>query len=127
MKHVVVFTVLALVFAACSSAKVRILPGENGVNKVVSADIEREDAEEAALEEANKYCEKRGKHMFVVREDKTAYKGSMNETTRKGVRAASRTAVMVGQAGGVLSQAGMGGYSATNDRDYEATFQFRCK
>lgn len=128
---------LALAFQACSTAKVRILPGENGVNRVVSRDIEKDDAEEAALKQANKYCEKMGKQMYVVKEDKTDYQGSMDENTRKTVRKASRTAMILGGpvgvasdsvgAAGVLSGAGAVGHTMTSDRDYEAKFTFRCK
>lgn len=127
MKYLFLIVGSVLVLASCSSAKVRIMPMENGVNKVISSDREKEDAEEAAIKEANKYCEKGGQRMVIVKEQKTAYNGQMNENTRKTVRNASKTAMMMGQAGGVLSQAGMSGYSMTNDRDYEAQFMFTCK
>jgi hypothetical protein len=128
---------LALIFQACSTAKVRILPGEDGVNRVVSRDIEKDDAEEAAVKQARKYCDEQGRQMYVVKEDKTNYQGSMKEDTRKTVRNASKAAMILGGPAGVLSEsvgvggavsgAGMAGYSMTSDRDYEAQFTFRCK
>lgn len=128
---------ISFLFGACSTAKVRILPGEDGVNRVVSRDIEGDGAEEAAVEKAKKYCEEQGKQMYVVKENKTNYTGSMNENTRKTVRNASKAAMVLGGPagmatdsvgiGGAVSGAGMAGYSMTSDRDYTAEFQFRCK
>lgn len=121
----------------CSTAKVRILPGENGRNRAVSRDIEKDDAEEAAIEKAREYCEKQGKQMYVLKEEKTDYQGSMDESTRKTVRNASKAAMILGGPAGVLSSsAGVGGavsgagavgYSMTRDRDYEARLEFTCK
>ncbi|MGE3261542.1 MAG: hypothetical protein AB7K68_07170 [Bacteriovoracia bacterium] len=125
MKRALFCLALALLFSACSSAKVRILPGANGVNKVVSSDHEKEDAEEAAIKEANNFCEKQKRRMYVVKENKTNYNGSMNENTRKGVRSASQTAAVLG--GGILGDAGMAGYSMTSNHEYEAKFFFTCR
>jgi hypothetical protein len=113
--------------AACSTAKVRILPGEDGVNRVVSRDIERDGAEEEAAKEAQEYCADRGQQMVVVREEKTNYEGSMNEDTRKAARNASKAAVILGGHVGPISDAGTAGYAMTSDRDYKAEFTFRCK
>ncbi|MBC7387320.1 MAG: hypothetical protein H7301_14305 [Cryobacterium sp.] len=130
-------SVLALFFAGCSTAEVRVLPGEDGVNRVVSRDIERDGAEKEALKKAEKYCEDRHKEMVVVQEDKTAYEGSMDEESRKTIRNASKAAVLLGGPAGVLSNsygvggavgaAGGVGYSMTSDRDYKAEFKFRCR
>lgn len=127
----------SLMTQGCSTAKVRILPGEDGNNQVVSRDIERDDAEEAAADEAKEYCEKQGKKLYVVKEEKTAYQGSMDEDTRKTVRNASTAAILLGGPTGVLSNsagvggavagAGMAGHAMTSDRDYEARFTFTCK
>jgi hypothetical protein len=132
-----VLTFFTLLFQGCSTAKVRIMSGEDGVNQVVSRDIERDNAEEAAYDKARDYCEDKGKQMYVVKEEKTAYSGSMKEETRNTVRNASKAAMILGGPVGVLSQsagaggvvggAGVVGYSMTSDRDYEARFSFRCK
>lgn len=126
-KHFLLFALMGLLVTACSSAKVRILPGANGVNKVVSSDREKDDAEEAALKEANKFCERDHKRMYVMKEQKTNYKGSMKEETRNGVRNASKTAMMMGGMDSPLGNLGTAGYSMTNDRDYEAKFFFQCR
>ncbi len=134
---------ISIVFAiwwlatACSTAKVRVFPGADGTNRVVSRDIERDGAEEAAYKHAQDYCKDRGKEMVLAQEQRTSYEGSMNEDTRKTVRNASKAAVLLGGPAGVLSQnavvggavsgAGMAGYSMTSDRDYEARFMFQCK
>lgn len=136
--HEIIFiSSLTLLLQACSTARVRILPGEDGVSRVVSRDIEKDGAEEAAFEKANDYCEKQGRKMYVVKEDVTNYQGSMKEETRKNVRNASKAAMILGGpagllsnstgVGGVVSGAGIVGYSMTSDRDYEAQFTFRCK
>lgn len=134
-----IFCLLALVAAmqGCSTAKVRVLPGEDGINQVVSKDIEKDDAEEAAMEKALEYCEKQGKQLYVKKEEKTSYNGSMDEDTRNTVRKASKAAMIIGGPAGVLSKsagvggvvtgAGMTGHVMTSDRDYEARFSFTCK
>jgi hypothetical protein len=137
LKTALILVLATTSFQACSTAKVRILPGEDGINRVVSKDIEKENAEEAALKKANDFCEDQNKKMYVVKEDKTAYQGSMNENTRKAVRNGSKAAMILGGPAGVLSRsvgvggavsgAGMAGYSMTSDRDYEAQFTFRCR
>ncbi len=136
-------SVLALVaLVACSTAKVNVMPGEDGVNKVLVRDIERDDAEEEAVNAANKYCEKQNKHA-VFMHNKTDYQGSMDEGTRNTVRKASRAAQVVGAgmggvgygvgdsgtaiAGGVLGSAGTVGGMMTNDRDYKTEVLFKCK
>jgi len=122
----------------CSTVSVRVMPGENGVNKVVVRDIERESAEEESVKAANKYCEKRNQEAVFVDESKTKYTGSMDEDTRKTVRKASTAAMVLGGVGGVASRetmtpgavlgsAGVVGHVMTNDRDYEVAASFKCK
>jgi len=140
MKKIIVALSLIFVGAllqSCSSAKVRILPGEDGINKVVSRDRERDGAEEAAYKKARDFCEDQDKMFFLVKEEKTAYQGTMDEQKRKDIRNASKAAMVLSGPAGVLADnaaiggavagAGTIGYSMTNDRDYTAEFQFRCK
>lgn len=135
-KHYLIATFLMFTIAACSTAKVRILPGE-GVNKVVSTDYEKDDAEEAAIKEATEYCEKQHKRVaFVNPDNKSQYTGKMDEGTRNTVRKASKTAMILsgpvgvgtnsGAAGGILGGAGIIGHEMTNDRDYKAEWNFKC-
>lgn len=121
--------------AACSTASVRVMPGEDGTNRVVSKDIEQDGAEEAAVKAANEYCEKRGQSAVFVN-DKTQYKGDMDEQTRKNVRKASQVGVLLGGAGAATGNSGVGavlgtagtvGYGMTNDRAYQNEVVFKCK
>lgn len=117
---------LTFMLQACSTAKVRVMPGEKGVNKVVAKDIEQEGAEEAAIDAAREYCEKRNAS-FVVLKERTKYTGDMDESTRKTVRKASKTAQVLGGFNTPVSTAGRVGTSMTNDRDYKAEVFFKCK
>jgi len=86
------FTVLALgVQFGCSTAKVRIKPGADGVHRVTSTDYEKDGAEEAAVDAANDFCKDRGKTAAFISED-TKYFGEMDEETRNTIRNASRAA-----------------------------------
>jgi len=137
MNKIYFFSILTIVsLAACSTAKVRILPGEN-VNKVVSTDYEKDDAEEAAIKEATEYCKEQHKRVaFVNQGNKSQYTGSMDESTRNNVRKASKAAMILsgpvgvgtdsGAAGGILGGAGIVGHEMTNDRDYKAEWDFKC-
>jgi uncharacterized protein YceK len=122
--------------SACSTAKVRILPGE-GVHKVVSTDYEKDDAEEAAVKEATEYCHKMNKQVAFVNSDKKSeYTGKMDENTRNTVKKASNAAIILsgplgvgtrsGAVGGILGGAGIVGHEMTNDRDYKAEWDFKC-
>lgn len=126
---------LAGTLAACSTASVRVLPGENGLNRVMVRDIERDDAEEEAVDAAKEYCADRKQEAVFVK-DKTAYTGKMDENTRNTVRKASTAAMVLGgggvaarqtTAGAILGGAGTAGHIMTNDRDYEVEVQFRCR
>jgi hypothetical protein len=122
-------TLILTLFAAagCSTAKVRVMPGENGLNRAVSRDIERDNAETAAVDAANEYCEKRKQSAVFVSTDKTKYTGDMDESTRNTVRKASGVASVLGGFGTPIGQAGQAGRMMTNDRDYESAVAFRCK
>jgi hypothetical protein len=128
--------ILLMGLSACSTAKVRILPGETS-NKVVSTDFESDDAEEAAIEKANEYCQKYNKRaVFLNSDNKSKYTGKMDEGTRNTVRKASHAAMVLGgpigagtrsgAAGGLLGSAGFIGHAMTNDRDYRAEWNFKC-
>jgi len=129
------FLSTVLILAACSTASVRVMPGEDGTHRIISKDIEQEGAEEAAVKAANEFCEKRNQTAVFVNE-KTQYKGDMDEQTRKNVRTASKVGVMLGGVGAgtgnsgvgsVLGTAGTVGYASTNDRAYENEVLFKCK
>src|SRR5437868_9622431 len=69
LRCVYTFAVLValLILSACSTASVRVMPGEDGTNRVVSKDIEQEGAEEAAVKAANEFCEKRNQTAVLDR------------------------------------------------------------
>lgn len=124
-----------LVLFGCSTASVRVMPGEDGTNRIISKDIEQEGAEEAAVKAAHEFCEKRGLSAVFVKEN-TSYKGDMDEQTRKNVRTASKVGGLVGGvglgtrhngAGAILGTASAIGYGVTNDRAYENEVLFKCK
>ena len=114
---------LMLTTFACSTAVVRVMPGENGENTIIAKDREQDGAEEAANKAAHEYCEKKGKDAVFVK-NASKYNGSMDEGTRKAVRNASKVAWGLG---GVGQQAGNIGHGMTNDRDYESKVVFKCK
>ena len=122
---------------ACSTAKVHVMPGENGLNTVVSTDYESDGSEEAAVKKATEYCEKRGKQVaFVNPENKSQYTGKMDEGTRHAIKKASEAAILVGGPvgagthdavlGGGIGTAGVVGRSMVNDRDYKTELNFKC-
>lgn len=137
LRHTSLFAIVSalIILNACSTASVRVMPGDDGIHRVVSKDIEQEGAEEAAVKAANEFCEKRNQTAVFVNE-KTQYKGDMDEQTRKNVRTASKVGMMLGGVGygtrnsgvgAVLGTAGTVGYGATNDRAYQNEVRFKCK
>jgi hypothetical protein len=125
------FILSAVLASACSTARVRMMPGANGEHRVVARDIERDDANEAAHKAALEYCENQGKHAVFI-SDKTKYDGRMDEDTRNIIRQGSKVAMMLGGQGrygqpNPIGTAGRGGYMYTNERDYSAEMTFRCQ
>lgn len=115
-------TLFALILTSCSTASVRLLPGSKGVHKVLVRDIELEDAEEAAVKAAKDYCEERDQEAVFVKQ-KSNYTGKMDESTRKGVRAASDAVNLIPGAGLISSM----GKAVVNDRDYFSGALFKCQ
>lgn len=113
------------------------MPGENGINRVSVRDIEKTDSEEAAVDAAREYCEKRGSEAIFIEEKEAKYTGSMDESTRDTVRKASTAAMILGPTlgvathshvgGGVLGSAGVVGHTMTSGKDYQSELKFKCK
>src|SRR3712207_968926 len=99
LMSVSITSVLALSLGACSTAKVRMMPGEDGVHKVVVRDIERDNTEERAVEEAHEYCEEHGNKQAVFVKEEVKYTGTMDEGDRNTIRKASTAAMILGSAG----------------------------
>lgn len=136
MKHLLLSgLVLSLTAVGCSTASVRMMPGES-VNRAMARDHDREGAEEAAVEAAHKYCKEKGSEaLFVTNE--TKYTGEMQESTRNMIRRGSQAAMLVGGIGmaprrsrpygGLLGTAGTVGYVVTSGKDYEVVVDFKCR
>jgi hypothetical protein len=138
MKHLDKNLMVLIILGACSTAKVRTFPGEDGTVEVDSRDLEKDGAEEAAVKEASRYCETQGKRPYFMNGDRDAkYTGQMEEEKRNTIRKASRAAMIVGPTlgvashyhaiGGLVGGAGAVGTVMTNDRDYESKLKFRCQ
>ncbi len=137
MNKRIVLSGIAMSFVAfgCSTASVRMMPGEK-MNRALVRDINREDAEEAAVEAAQKYCKEKGSEA-VFASNATKYTGDMDESTRNMIRRGSTAAMMVGGVGmvpdqsralgGLLGTAGTVGYVATSGKDYEVIVDFSCR
>ena len=113
---------VSVVFQGCSTASVRVLPGANGQHRVVVRDVEKHNAEEAAVEGAKEYCEKSRQQYFVVSEN-TKYTGEMDETARNTIRKASG---VLGVIGGT-HEIGAAGREITSDKDYVSEVVFECR
>lgn len=134
-KHILAYgLVLSSALTACSTASVRVMPGEN-INRTIARDHDRDGAEEAATEAALKYCKEKGMEAkFVTAE--TKYTGEMEESTRNMVRRGSQAAMMIGGIGmgatrhrgpgALLGSAGTVGYVVTSGKDYEVMTDFKC-
>lgn len=137
MKNIFIFASFLIIINACSTASVRVMPGEDGVHTVISKDIEKDDAEEEAVKAAQKYCKEKKQEAVFVKTEDTKYTGSMDENTRKNIRTASKVGMILGGAGtvgnrtrgagAVLGTAGTVGYGVTSDRDYTSQVKFKCQ
>jgi hypothetical protein len=121
--------------AACATASVRVMPGQDGTNRVVVRDVERHSAEEAAVDAAKAYCKERGKEAFFL-DDSVKYTGTMDEAQREAIRRHAETATIMGgvvratevsDAAVIFEGAGAIGRSETSGKDYEAEVRFTCE
>jgi len=129
---------LTFVFAFTSCAHHRdVRPGADGLNRVQVRAQNQEQAERSAISQAEHYCEQFSKHPGFV-EEKTEYKGSMDEATRNTVHKASTAAMILGgtgatasrgtrSGGSVLGAAGTVGHIMTGGDDYTADMKFKCQ
>lgn len=124
--RLVMYGLTLSVVAACTTASVRVMPGEGDLHSVISRDIEREGAEEAAIEAAHDYCAKSQRTAVFVK-DETKYTGQMDEGARNVIRNASAAAWMLSKTGSPISDAGQVGNAMTSDRDYKSEIQFKCR
>ncbi len=131
---VIVGCSLIMAVTACSTASVRVMPGEDGTNRVVVRDVEKHAAEEAAVDAAKEYCAERGEEALFLSDD-IQYTGDMDEAQREAIRRQAETATVLGgviratdvkDAAIVFEGAGAAGRSMTSGRDYQAEVRFIC-
>lgn len=126
---------MSLTAFGCSTASVRMMPGER-LNRALARDTDREGAEEAAVKAANKYCKEKGSEAIFT-SNETKYTGDMEESTRNIIHRGSTAAMMIGGMGmvpdqsrgigGLLGSAGTVGYVVTSGKDYEVVVDFKCR
>jgi hypothetical protein len=124
-----------LAVTACSTANVRVMPGQDGTNRVVVRDVDKYDAEQAAFEAAKAHCEERGEETVFLSDD-VDYTGNMDESQREEIRKASETATILAgviratdaRDSAVIFEGGAAvGRSTTSGKDYEAEVRFTCQ
>ena len=127
--------IVGLGATACSTASTRVMPGQDGTNRVVSRDVEKHDAEFAAVDAAKVYCEKRGKEAIFL-DDDVVYTGDMDEEERAAIRKQAETATILGgviratdarDAAVIFEGGGAVGRTMTSGKDYQAEVRFTCK
>ncbi len=130
---VALFAVAAVV--SCTTASVRVMPGDDGTNRVVVRDVEKYAAEEAAVDAANDYCRERGKDAVFLG-DSVEYTGTMDEEEREAIRRQAEAATIMGgviratearDAAVIFEGAGAVGRSTTSGKDYMAEVRFTCE
>lgn len=133
-RAVVICCSVALGATACSTASVRVMPGQDGTNRVVVRDVEKHSAEEAAVEAATSYCQERGKEAFFL-SDELEYTGDMDEAQRTAIRKQAETATVLAgviratelkDAAPIFEGSGAVGRTMTSGKDYQAEVRFTC-
>ncbi len=125
----------AFIFSCAHHRDVR--PGADGLHKVTTRGPEDSTSARSALSQAQHFCKERQK-FAAIKSEETKYTGSMDEDTRKTVKAASKAASMVGfmadnpnsrrnDTADVLSGAGAAGQIMTGQDDYVTTMTFICQ
>jgi len=133
-KMAMVFSLVTL--ASCAS-HTHVRPGANGIHRVVIRGVEKETVERAAIREAGSFCGTKDLSPAFV-EEKTAYTGSMDESTHKMIgkvsKAASAGGGMMGVMGGQKEKnvgqgifgAGVVGATLQDEEAYTSDMSFKC-
>jgi hypothetical protein len=133
----VTISLFCLGFAFSCAHHRDVRPGADGLHKVTARGPEDSSSARDALSQAQHFCKEQKKYAAIKTED-TKYTGSMDEDTRKTVKAASKAASMVGfmadnphskrnDTADVLSGAGAAGQIMTGQDDYVTTMTFICQ
>lgn len=135
-----ILTTFALVALATGCAHHRdVRPGADNLHRVVIPTDDTEAANRDAVKQANHYCEeKRGGKSAVIVEENQKYTGSMDESSYKTAKTASKVAQAVGGAGYVFGGknertaggiVGLGGGIADQaiGNGYTVDMKFKCE
>lgn len=126
---------LALILSGCTS--LNVTTAEDGTHHTIMRSADKGAAEEAALDEAQEFCEKRHASVVVLKENHQ-YTGKMDEKERETIRNISRGVLAAGTMhsqsshplirlhGESAKTAGIVGYSMTSGDDYVAELRFKC-
>ncbi len=120
----ILIILIGLTSVACSTAHKKVMSTAEGANKIVVDDIEREKAEDEAFKSAQKYCKSK---KVVVLNEKTEYRGTMDEKQRNLIRKVSKTVWGLSKTGSPVETTGKAGQIMTSDRDYHTEITFKCQ
>jgi hypothetical protein len=139
MKKIILAIGALTILSSCAHHR-DVRPGADGVNYVSVNKEEGDEAQRDAIRQAEHYCSEVHKKHAVFTEEKTKYKGEMDENTRKTVKKASTAAAVIGSAvgvfggdqptrtgGAVLGGAGTVGGIMTSGNDYNTEMKFKCQ
>ena len=127
-----------LILSACAHHR-DVRPSADGVHRVVTRGPEKDDVERDAISQANHYCSEVRKSSAAFVSEGTKYTGSMDESTHKTARNASKAATVVGSgmsvlggqnesnAGGLIGGAGVVGGIMTGGDAYTTEMKFKCQ
>ena len=92
--HFIAVPALLIILVSCAHHR-DVRPGVDGIHRVSLQASETEDGTREAIDQANHFCEERGKSAAFISEEKK-YTGDMNEKDYKNVRRAGKVAQVVG-------------------------------
>ena len=127
----------SLVILASCASHTHVRPGANGIHRVVIRGVEKQQVEQAAIREAGSFCGTKNMSPAFV-DEKTAYTGSMDESTHKMIgkvtKAASVGGGMMGVMGGQKEKnvgqgifgAGVVGSTLQDEEAYTSDMSFKC-
>jgi hypothetical protein len=108
---------IAVLVSGCATAPASVIPQANGTYQVIGAGASKKEALDQALASADSTCAAR-KMRFVVKDQKAAYSGVVDEGTNK----------MIDTAAGLLqSVKGSVIPTLSGDDDYQMTLTFSCE
>lgn len=132
----ILMSLIALFFTACAHHR-DVRPGADGVHRVMFSTEDKEEGTRQAIDQANYFCEKRGKAAAFV-EEKQTYTGDLKEDDYKAGKKMTQVAKAVGgltytlggrkesNAGGVVGLGGIVG-DAVLGKGYTVDMKFKCQ